>query len=377
MLLDAKARRAVGRALVQWWTTPVDYDGQVGYFAKRSLAGLIRVLIGAAATVIGCVVLVAQLSAVAPAPPYARAAALAFAVCTFAGALAWWLAPWPSRLLSRACIVGFDVGILLVSLLDTRALSGSFALSALTLVSFYIVFFDGPKVIVLHSLWCVVTMVAVAVRIGAELHGDIALVLARALAGIALAFAPAAVQFAIWVLRTDANEAATDPLTGLLNRRGLSMHIDGLVRRRLKGERTVLVAVLDLDRFKGINDAYGHAAGDEVLVRSARRLEAVVSGSALVARVGGEEFVVVDIVAPGEAEPTAEKLRAALADHTDPAVTASVGATGLSAARFAAGDDPVGVLGHLIARADDAMFAAKRDGGDKVVFAAHPPTAGA
>jgi diguanylate cyclase (GGDEF)-like protein len=377
LLPDAKARRAVGRALSQWWTTPVDYDGQVEYFAKRSLAGLIQLLIGAAAAAMAGVVVVSQLSAIAPPPLYARVIALAFAACTFAGALAWWLAPWPSRLLSRASIIGFDVGILVVSLLNIRALSGIFALSALILASFYIVFFDGPKIIVLHGVWCVVTMVAIAVRIGAEVHGDVALVLARALAGTALAFAPAAVQFAIWVLRTDANEATTDPLTGLLNRRGLAMHIDALVRRGGRGERTVLVAVVDLDRFKGINDAFGHAAGDEVLVRTARRLESVVTGGALVARVGGEEFVVVDIVRPGEAGPAAEKLRAALADHADRSVTASVGATGVSATRFAAGEDPAELLGHLIARADGAMFAAKRDGGDRVVYVAQPPTAGA
>jgi diguanylate cyclase (GGDEF)-like protein len=99
-------------------------------------------------------------------------------------------------------------------------------------------------------------------------------------------------------------------------------------------------------------------------------LESVVTGSALVARVGGEEFVVVAIVRPGEDASMAEKLRCALADNTDRAVTASVGATGISAARFASGDDPVGLLAHLIARADGAMFAAKRDGGDKVVYVA-------
>jgi len=132
----------------------------------------------------------------------------------------------------------------------------------------------------------------------------------------------------------------------------------------------VLVAVIDLDRFKGVNDAFGHAAGDEVLVRTARRLESVVTSSALVARVGGEEFVVVDIVRSGDGASMGEKLRAALADHTDRAVTASIGVTGISAATFAGGDDPVGLLGHLIARADSAMFAAKRDGGDKAVYVA-------
>ncbi|CDO09873.1 GGDEF domain-containing protein [Mycolicibacterium cosmeticum] len=354
----------------QWWTTPVDYDGQVEYFAERSLTGLIQLLIGAAAAAVGGVVVMGQLSDTAAQPLYARVVALAFAACTFAGALAWWLAPWPSRRMSRVCIVCFDVGVVAVSLVNIRALSGIFALSALILVSFYIVFFDGPKIIVLHGLWSVLAMVALAITIGAQVHGDLFLVLARAIAGTTLAFAPAAAQFAIWVLRTDANEATTDPLTGLLNRRGLSIHVDGLVRRAVKGERTVLVAVIDLDRFKGVNDAFGHAAGDEVLVRTARRLESVVTSSALVARVGGEEFVVVDIVRSGDGASMGEKLRAALADHTDRAVTASIGVTGISAATFAGGDDPVGLLGHLIARADSAMFAAKRDGGDKSVYVA-------
>lgn len=96
------------------------------------------------------------------------------------------------------------------------------------------------------------------------------------------------------------------------------------------------------------------------------------AGSALVARIGGEEFVVVDIVRAGAEQPMGERLRDALASRVDGVpVTASIGVTGIPVGRVTGGD-PAELLGELIARADGAMFSAKRDGGDKVV-----PTAGA
>lgn len=132
-----------------------------------------------------------------------------------------------------------------------------------------------------------------------------------------------------------------------------------------------MVAVVDLDRFKGVNDAFGHAVGDEVLVRTAGRLDSVVDGRALVARVGGEEFVVVDNVEPSHCHALAERLRLALAGPADHVrVTASVGFAAVPLSRFAGVVEPAEVLAELIVRADEAMFMAKRAGGDSAARAA-------
>lgn len=203
------------------------------------------------------------------------------------------------------------------------------------------------------------------------------LALAKLLSGGALAVAPIAAHFGIWALRNEANEAANDPLTGLLNRRGLNLHIDDLLRGHRRRDADVVVIVIDLDRFKDVNDRFGHAVGDEVLVRCARRLESVVHGGALVARVGGEEFVVVDIVGPQDWVAVADRIRVTLSGQDDRVpVTASIGITGVPVEMFTdARGDRCDLLAMLVGRADEAMFVAKRDGGDAISYL--PPVADA
>ena len=87
--------------------------------------------------------------------------------------------------------------------------------------------------------------------------------------------------------------AITDPLTGLHNRRYLDSHLRSLVERSIEAGKPVAVLAFDLDFFKGINDTYGHDAGDDVLREFAHRLKKSVRGIDLVVRHGGEEFVVI------------------------------------------------------------------------------------
>ncbi|MEV0216505.1 GGDEF domain-containing protein [Micromonospora sp. NPDC050695] len=169
---------------------------------------------------------------------------------------------------------------------------------------------------------------------------------------------------AVWSQRTRLAEArqgaTTDPLTGLANRAGLTAALDDL-----DGEPVDLVLV-DLDKFKPVNDTYGHAAGDRLLVEIAARLRVLVEDidGAVVARVGGDEFV---LAAPSPA-PLAQILGAeviqALAEPIEVSdgitvtVTASVGAVHASA-----GEDRARVM----AAADAAAYEVKARGGDGLV----------
>jgi two-component system cell cycle response regulator len=85
--------------------------------------------------------------------------------------------------------------------------------------------------------------------------------------------------------------ALTDSLTGLYNRRYAMRHLDGLMRRVAATGKTMGVLVCDLDRFKSVNDGYGHAAGDEVLKQFASRATACMRNIDMLARMGGEEFI--------------------------------------------------------------------------------------
>ena len=105
--------------------------------------------------------------------------------------------------------------------------------------------------------------------------------------------------------------AVTDGLTGLHNRRYLDSHLKTLFDRAVSRRRPLSLMITDLDRFKSINDTYGHDGGDDVLREFARRLRKNVRGIDLACRFGGEEFVVVmPDTDPAIAEKVAERIRA-------------------------------------------------------------------
>ncbi len=165
--------------------------------------------------------------------------------------------------------------------------------------------------------------------------------------------------------------AVTDGLTGLNNRRYLENHFQLLFDRASARQRPLSVCITDIDRFKLINDNYGHDAGDEVLREFARRIRATVRGADLACRYGGEEFVVVmPDTPPDVASNIAERLRAAIEDEPfvikqqgiSLDVTASLG---ISANLFGA-DNPAA----LLKQADLALYEAKNSGRNRVVAAA-------
>ena len=156
----------------------------------------------------------------------------------------------------------------------------------------------------------------------------------------------------------------TDPLTSLLNRRGLQLGLAPLIGTSRPGHLTA-VYLLDLDGFKPVNDRLGHDAGDELLVQLATRLKQAVRGSDLVARLGGDEFVVVasQLAGDDEAELVAQKL---LASTEAPFVLRQgecrVGITVGYAIAPRDGNDPA----ELLRRADAAMYGGKQAGKNRV-----------
>lgn len=160
-----------------------------------------------------------------------------------------------------------------------------------------------------------------------------------------------------------------DHLTGLYNRRHFLARLREEIERSRRDRQPLSLALIDADRFKSINDRYGHATGDAVLVRLAQVLASALRPYDLVARYGGEEFVVLLQGAElAEAQAAAERFRSALASTPFPGegafsdgitVTASIGVTCLGDAE----DGP----DSLLARADRAMYAAKAAGRNRCV----------
>ncbi len=162
--------------------------------------------------------------------------------------------------------------------------------------------------------------------------------------------------------------ALIDSLTGLYNRRYADAHLTTMMQRMAEDGRPVGLFVIDIDLFKLVNDRYGHGVGDEVLRQVAKRVSYGVRSFDMVARVGGEEFLVVLPEASSDiVYDVAERLRDAIAARpflvSDGArrleVTVSIGAT-----LAGAGED---TPGSLLKRADMAMYRAKREGRNRVV----------
>jgi diguanylate cyclase (GGDEF)-like protein len=165
-----------------------------------------------------------------------------------------------------------------------------------------------------------------------------------------------------------AADAERDPLTGLGNRRHLERRCAELVPQAQREGRPLVLAQIDIDHFKAINDQHGHAAGDRVLVAMAALLRENMRAGDVVARHGGEEFVV---LLPGMDADTAvevcERLRERVAAHPwaalgGPAwpVTISIGLAGA----------PPYALQTLLLRADEALYRAKRTGRNRLCVAA-------
>jgi diguanylate cyclase (GGDEF)-like protein/PAS domain S-box-containing protein len=155
-------------------------------------------------------------------------------------------------------------------------------------------------------------------------------------------------------------QATRDPLTGVYNRRHVEEVLRKEVDRARRHERPLVVAMMDADHFKNINDTYGHQTGDEVLRAISDRCRQTLRSNDILARYGGEEFVVVfPETNLDEAGAVAERLRVAVAGspikvgEQTVAVTISIGL-----AAFAPGND----LDRLLHRADAALYTAKQDG---------------
>ena len=162
--------------------------------------------------------------------------------------------------------------------------------------------------------------------------------------------------------------SACDPLTGFLNRRALVEDATTLLHETHRRDRTLALLMLDLDRFKTVNDLHGHAVGDALLARVAREIRDILPPQALAARLGGDEFActfVFDPREPGTVQRIAERLVSRLAqpveiDGQPIHISASIG--------LARSDVERGSIDALMRAADIAMYAAKDAGRNRFAW---------
>jgi diguanylate cyclase (GGDEF)-like protein len=240
------------------------------------------------------------------------------------------------------------------------------------------------------------TVVAVAVRLddpaarlgdvlgGAEdLYNDAAELSVGILVAFAAAISPVMLLVALpcgTLLQRSASHAQllrasrTDGKTGLLSATAWQREAAVQVTRAVRTRTPLSVAMIDIDHFKRVNDAFGHLAGDEALAGAARAMTAVLREYDLAGRFGGEEFsVLLPHADADEAVRIADRLRAGISQVTiaastsgdhPPGITASIGVAALS--------EGITDLTDLLAAADSALYRAKESGRDTVRLADHP-----
>jgi diguanylate cyclase (GGDEF)-like protein len=207
------------------------------------------------------------------------------------------------------------------------------------------------------------TSIACAVQL-ATTQSELVAVAAVLIIAVGVLAVPFSVHVLVHLLGDDALKSHTDPLTGLRNRRGFYRSVRELTRASsVATEPYLSVIMIDLDGFKQVNDTRGHTTGDRVLVAVADRLRRTTRRRAVIARVGGEEFLIAEMTQSGEGQTIAEQLRREVAAIPWGA-TASVGVASISR------DDTVDldtrtVVDHLVDAADVAMYQAKRAGGNR------------
>ncbi|NIL77022.1 MULTISPECIES: GGDEF domain-containing protein [Nocardiaceae] len=347
--------------LRRWWGQSYSYDWMSRYFESHGALSAFRVVVGVCCFCYGLAAITTYLTAKPPTTWIADVFILAGTVSSFVVGALWLRGPWPSERVSLLFVLYADVGTTL-ALLSYGSIQMSFpGCSLLAATGVYVQVFHSPKVLLAHLAWSgatVTTMFLLILRTPTFDHG---LAVSQLVVLLPVMFStPVFLQSILLSLRLDANGALIDPLTGLRNRRGLDEDLPHF----LGEESEVAVMVIDVDRFKSINDRFGHEGGDLALQLIARRL---LVDDVLVARTGGEEFALVVRVCADQAVSVAEWLRSRLYSPYDVSpLTVSIGVAHASSIE----GDSVTAVTRLLRRADVAMYEAKHRGGNQVVVAA-------
>lgn len=349
-----------------WWRQPFDFAWTARHLRARGMLRIHQVFIGVFSLLYGLTALLTVVWAsrdggAVTGQPLVMVVAISSAVL----GVIWIVGPFPSERQSVAFAVYADLAVLTVIACYQDAFVAMPGLALLAANGIYIVVAHGPRALALHLAF---TVAAFGWLYGLALAQDTAepavvtvrlLVLLPTVVGV-----PVIVQSYLLALRMGAVDALYDPLTRLLNRRGLDEEITGLVPA---GGAQIGVLAVDIDKFKAINDGHGHDVGDAVLVAVANATRTAVAAAgvrSLIARTGGEEFAVVVLAPPTAVRAVAGELHDAVALCGAAVVpTVSVGV----ATAWTTDRDASSTVRFLLELADGAMYRAKSVGGNQTV----------
>jgi len=345
------------------WLRPSHYDWLSGYLRARGMTGRVRLTMGLIAGWLIVSLLILLSSADGPRGAVPVAMTWIAAAGGVYGVLLW-LWRWPTRRQSQVVAVVCNGSVALACLSYPNPLGALTGCIAFAIMGAYVAFLHSTVLVLYNFSIAAAVGLTAAIRLAASGHPALAVVDFSLVVLINIAM-PLAIQFLVRALGVDLVHAARDSLTGLLNRRSFFEVALERVVERDGTARYLVVAVVDLDKFKAINDTHGHHVGDEALVAVAQALTGAVGETAVIGRSGGEEFFVAKLSSADDAKPLARRICQSIAELPI-SVTASVGTVcaPLPAPPHDHGRAPH-LLGRLVVVADQAMYRAKRAGGNR------------
>ena len=341
-----------GGPFARWWRLPDQFDWLTEYLRARGLAWPTKVLM---AFISSALVLMGAATPTMRVPLAFAAGFGSAAVIVGVTYAVLWLRGWPTK--KQSLTMAYLGGVLVAGgcLLQPFPMIALMGCTGIAVIGGYTAFFHNSKAIAFTVVLASIAGVLCAVRVAVADGWMVAAAGLWLVIELNLAV-PLAIQTVVRTLGADVVRSDQDPLTGVLNRRAFYERATTLLTSP-GDDLHLIVVMIDLDKFKKLNDAYGHLAGDQALTAVGWVLREASSSSAIIGRFGGEEFIVIDAVPAEAAEELPAKLCAAIASSPHP-VTASVGAAIVRWGCSSAMDD-------LIRSADAAMYAAKRAGGNQ------------
>ncbi|TDZ45198.1 GGDEF domain-containing protein [Mycobacteroides franklinii] len=293
--------------------------------------GRLKIAIGLLCMSMVVLGMVVQFHPLGPRGLWPRSIQAATWISAFFVGVCWMVCPWPGRRWAIAFVFWADAATAIAAAMCSSPASRLGATNHMALIGIFAAFVLGWRVLVGHCVFASIAITAITLW---NVHADAATLFgqyiynAPAFSNVVLL--PIIIQTVIEggrrALWGTAFEAHRDPLTGLLNRRGVQSAIDYTLGSGRQPTAVMAVAVLDIDRFKQLNDNYGHGAGDSTLKAVADALLANIRRNDLAARVGGDEFMVVAFLhGARDVEQAVQRVRCLRPKVGDLKVSLSVG----------------------------------------------------
>lgn len=354
-------------AVRAWFTRPFDYRWMADFQNSRPTGRLIRWVLAFLTLNFGALAVISLFSADASRSAVALGWKAFLVVAVVAVGAAWVTRPFPGHLGVVAFAVFADLGTASTLLINPVA-DAILTCALFAVIGTFFTFFLSSRWLVAHLVFataCTVAAAAVTHHTGEV--GIASLIFRTDVVLLAIAGVPLTSHLLVSVLTDDARSSLIDPLTGLLNRRGLDASVDDVRVLGREENRCLAVLVVDIDRFKAVNDEFGHEEGDAVIVRIAERLGAYVGDYGVLARTGGEEYLAVVSTSRLHVDALIHGVRKALRDPADAvSVTVSIGAA-IVYWDSAVWDQDFDIVTRATRVADSMMYEAKAAGGDRVV----------